>query len=429
MALKDTGSSPVVHPIFLFRVASKIQKKFLFIMALKKSELSLKAKNFTINFGPQHPAAHGVLRLVLDLDGEVVERADPHIGLLHRGTEKLIEYKTYMQALPYFDRLDYVSMMAQEQTYSLAVEKLLSCRVPLRGQYIRVLFAEITRILNHLLAVGCHAMDVGATTPMLWAFEEREKLMEFYERVSGARLHAAYIRPGGVSQDLPLGLLDDIYMFSEQFSTRVDEMEELLTGNRIWKQRLVDIGVVSAKDAKDWGFSGVMLRGSGVSWDLRKTQPYDVYSSIDFDVPVGTNGDCFDRYLIRIEEMRQSLRIISQCINSIPEGPVKSSDAKIVTPSRSQVKNSMESLIHHFKLHTEGFSVPSGETYSATEAPKGEFGVFLISNGSNKPYRCKIKAPGFNHLQALDFMSKGHLVADVVTIIGTQDIVFGEVDR
>ena len=429
MALKDTGSSPVVHPIFLFRVASKIQKKFLFIMALKKSELSLKAKNFTINFGPQHPAAHGVLRLVLDLDGEVVERADPHIGLLHRGTEKLIEYKTYMQALPYFDRLDYVSMMAQEQTYSLAVEKLLSCRVPLRGQYIRVLFAEITRILNHLLAVGCHAMDVGATTPMLWAFEEREKLMEFYERVSGARLHAAYIRPGGVSQDLPLGLLDDIYMFSEQFSTRVDEMEELLTGNRIWKQRLVDIGVVSAKDAKDWGFSGVMLRGSGVSWDLRKTQPYDVYSSIDFDVPVGTNGDCFDRYLIRIEEMRQSLRIISQCINTIPEGPVKSSDATIVTPSRSQVKNSMESLIHHFKLHTEGFSVPSGETYSATEAPKGEFGVFLISNGSNKPYRCKIKAPGFNHLQALDFMSKGHLVADVVTIIGTQDIVFGEVDR
>ena len=429
MALKDTGSSPVVHPIFLFRVASKIQKKFLFIMALKKSELSLKAKNFTINFGPQHPAAHGVLRLVLDLDGEVVERADPHIGLLHRGTEKLIEYKTYMQALPYFDRLDYVSMMAQEQTYSLAVEKLLSCRVPLRGQYIRVLFADITRKLNHLLAVGCHAMDVGATTPMLWAFEEREKLMEFYERVSGARLHAAYIRPGGVSQDLPLGLLDDIYMFSEQFSTRVDEMEELLTGNRIWKQRLVDIGVVSAKDAKDWGFSGVMLRGSGVSWDLRKTQPYDVYSSIDFDVPVGTNGDCFDRYLIRIEEMRQSLRIISQCINTIPEGPVKSSDAKIVTPSRSQVKNSMESLIHHFKLHTEGFSVPSGETYSATEAPKGEFGVFLISNGSNKPYRCKIKAPGFNHLQALDFMSKGHLVADVVTIIGTQDIVFGEVDR
>ena len=398
-------------------------------MALKKSELSLKAKNFTINFGPQHPAAHGVLRLVLDLDGEVVERADPHIGLLHRGTEKLIEHKTYMQALPYFDRLDYVSMMAQEQTYSLAVEKLLSCAVPERAQYIRVLFAEITRILNHLLAVGCHAMDVGATTPMLWAFEEREKLMEFYERVSGARLHAAYIRPGGVSQDLPLGLLDDIYIFAEQFSTRVDEMEELLTGNRIWRQRLVDIGVVSAKDAENWGFSGVMLRGSGISWDLRKTQPYDAYQAMDFDIPVGTNGDCFDRYLIRIGEMRQSLRIISQCLNTIPEGPVKSSDTKIVAPSRAQVKNSMESLIHHFKLHTEGFTVPAGETYMATEAPKGEFGVFLISNGSNKPYRCKIKAPGFNHLQALDFMSKGHLVADVVTIIGTQDIVFGEVDR
>lgn len=398
-------------------------------MALKKSELSLKAKNFTINFGPQHPAAHGVLRLVLDLDGEVVERADPHIGLLHRGTEKLIEHKTYMQALPYFDRLDYVSMMAQEQTYSLAVEKLLSCAVPERAQYIRVLFAEITRILNHLLAVGCHAMDVGATTPMLWAFEEREKLMEFYERVSGARLHAAYIRPGGVSQDLPLGLLDDIYIFAEQFSTRIDEMEELLTGNRIWRQRLVDIGVVSAKDAENWGFSGVMLRGSGISWDLRKTQPYDAYEAMDFDVPVGTNGDCFDRYLIRIGEMRQSLRIISQCLNTIPEGPIKSSDAKIVAPSRAQVKNSMESLIHHFKLHTEGFTVPAGETYVATEAPKGEFGVFLISNGSNKPYRCKIKAPGFNHLQALDFMSKGHLVADVVTIIGTQDIVFGEVDR
>jgi NADH dehydrogenase (ubiquinone) Fe-S protein 2 len=398
-------------------------------MSLKRSELALKAKNFTINFGPQHPAAHGVLRLVLDLDGEVVERADPHIGLLHRGTEKLIEHKTHLQALPYFDRLDYVSMMAQEQTYSLAVEKLLSCDVPLRGQYIRVLFAEITRILNHLLAVGCHAMDVGATTPMLWAFEEREKLMEFYERVSGARLHAAYIRPGGVSQDLPIGLLDDIFSFAEQFSTRVDEMEELLTGNRIWKQRLVDIGIVSAKDAKNWGFSGVMLRGSGISWDVRKAQPYDVYQRMDFDVPVGTCGDCYDRYLIRIEEMRQSLKIISQCLNEMPMGPVKVSDSKITTPSRSQVKNSMESLIHHFKLHTEGFLVPSGETYVATEAPKGEFGVFLISDGSSKPYRCKIKAPGFNHLQALNFMSKGHLVADVVTIIGTQDIVFGEVDR
>ena len=398
-------------------------------MIFKKSELSLKTKNFTINFGPQHPAAHGVLRLVLDLDGEVVVKADPHIGLLHRGTEKLIEYKTFTQALPYFDRLDYVSMMAQEQTYSLAVEKLLSCDVPLRAQYIRVLFVEITRLLNHLLAVGCHAMDVGATTPMLWAFEEREKLMEFYERVSGARLHSAYIRPGGVAQDLPVGLLDDIYFFCEQFGTRIDEIEELLSENRIWKQRLVDIGVVSAKDAKDWGFSGVMLRGSGVLWDLRKTQPYDAYHLVDFDIPVGTNGDCYDRYLIRLEEMRQALRIVLQCLNDIPYGPVKSIDNKIVPPSRSQMKTSMESLIHHFKLYTEGYSVPSGETYTATEAPKGEFGVFLVSNGSNRPYRCKIKAPGFNHLQSLNFMSKEHLVADVVTIIGTQDIVFGEVDR
>lgn len=398
-------------------------------MSLKKSGLFLNAKNFIINFGPQHPAAHGVLRLILHLDGEEVEEADPHIGLLHRGTEKLIEYRTYMQALPYFDRLDYVSMMAQEQTYSLAVEKLLFCQIPLRAQYIRVLFAEITRILNHLLAVGCHSLDVGAMTPFFWAFEEREKLMEFYERVSGARLHAAYIRPGGVSQDIPLGLLDDIYIFSEQFSTRIDEMEEMLTDNRIWKQRLVDIGIVSAKDAQDWAFSGVMLRGSGVLWDLRKTQSYDAYDLVDFDIPVGTNGDCFDRYLIRISEMRQSLKIILQCLNDMPKGPVKSSDAKIVSPSRSQVKNSMESLIHHFKLVTEGFQVPAGETYLATEAPKGEFGVFLVSNGSNKPYRCKIKAPGFNHLQALGFMSKGHLVADVVTIIGTQDIVFGEIDR
>jgi NADH dehydrogenase (ubiquinone) Fe-S protein 2 len=398
-------------------------------MTLSKGGLFFKIKNFTINFGPQHPAAHGVLRLILDLVGEVVERADPHIGLLHRGTEKLIEHKTYMQALPYFDRLDYVSMMAQEQTYSLAVEKLLGCQVPLRGQYIRVIFAEITRILNHLLAVGCHAMDVGATTPMLWAFEEREKLMEFYERVSGARLHAAYIRPGGVAQDLPQGLLDDIYTFSEQFSTRIDELEELLTGNRIWKQRLVNIGVVTTKDAEDWGFSGVLLRGSGISWDLRKSQPYDAYNLVSFDIPVGTSGDCFDRYLIRMEEMRQSLRILSQCLTLIPEGPVKFADAKVTTPSRTQVKSSMESLIHHFKLYSGGFTVPSGETYVATEAPKGEFGVFLVSNGSNKPYRCKIKAPGFNHLQSLNFMSKGHLVADVVTIIGTLDIVFGEVDR
>jgi NADH dehydrogenase (ubiquinone) Fe-S protein 2 len=398
-------------------------------MILKKNKVAPKIKNFTINFGPQHPAAHGVLRLVLELNGEVVKRADPHIGLLHRGTEKLIESKTYVQALPYFDRLDYVSMMAQEHAYSMAIEKLLNCSVPLRAQYIRVLFSEITRILNHLLAVGCHAMDVGAMTPFFWLFDEREKLMEFYERVSGARLHSSYVRPGGVAQDLPLGLLDDIYIFSEQFSTRLDEVEELLTNNRIWKQRLVDIGIVSAKDALNWGFSGVMLRGSGISWDLRKTQPYEVYDRLDFDVPVGTNGDCYDRYLIRVEEMRQSLRIINQCINQIPEGPIKVDDNKISPPSRALMKQSMESLIHHFKLFTEGFVVPAGETYTAVEAPKGEFGVYLVSNGTNKPYRCKIKAPGFGHLQALDYMSKGHMVADVVTIIGTQDIVFGEIDR
>jgi len=398
-------------------------------MVLKKTTLTKKIKNFTINFGPQHPAAHGVLRLVLELNGEIVERADPHIGLLHRGTEKLIEHKTYIQALPYFDRLDYVSMMAQEHTYSLAVEKLSNTKIPLRAQYIRVLFLEITRILNHLLAVGCHAMDVGAMTPFLWAFEEREKLMEFYERVSGARMHAAYIRPGGVSQDIPLGLLDDIYIFAEQFGIRLDEMEEMLTANRIWKQRLVDIGKVSAKDAADWGFSGVMLRGSGIPWDLRKTQPYEVYSQLDFEVPVGNNGDCFDRYLIRVEEMRQSLRIIWQTLNQMPNGPIKSDDRKLTPPSRAHMKQSMESLIHHFKLYTEGMVIPAGETYTATEAPKGEFGVYLISNGTSRPYRCKIKAPGFGHLQALDFMAKGHMVADVVTIIGTQDIVFGEVDR
>jgi len=398
-------------------------------MALKKSELSKKIKNFTINFGPQHPAAHGVLRLVLELKGEVVERADPHIGLLHRGTEKLIEYKTFMQALPYFDRLDYVSMMSQEQTYSLAVERLLNCEVPKRAQYIRVLFGEITRILNHLLAVGCHAMDVGAMTPFLWAFEEREKLMEFYERVSGARMHAAYIRPGGVSLDLPLGLLDDIYIFSQQFSIRIDEMEEMLTGNRIWKQRLVDIGTINYQDALDWGFSGVMLRGSGIQWDLRKTQPYDVYNEMNFDIPVGTNGDCYDRYLVRIYEMRESLKIIKQCLDNIPKGPIKIDNKKLTPPSRLLLKQSMESIIHHFKFYTENLQVPVGETYTATEAPKGEFGVYLVSNGTNRPYRCKIKAPGFGNLQALNFMSKGHMVADVVTIIGTQDIVFGEVDR
>jgi NADH dehydrogenase (ubiquinone) Fe-S protein 2 len=389
----------------------------------------IRVQNFTMNFGPQHPAAHGVLRLILEMDGEVVERADPHVGLLHRGTEKLMEYKTYLQALPYLDRLDYVSTMAQEHAFSLAVEKLLHVQIPLRAQYIRMIFSEITRILNHLLALTTHAMDVGALTPMLWGFEEREKLMEFYERVSGARLHAAYIRPGGVKADFPLGLAEDIYMFTKQFSSRIDEMEELLTNNRIWKQRLVDIGIVSSKDALSAGFSGPMLRGSGVAWDLRKNQPYEQYESIDFDVPVGNNGDCYDRYLIRIEEMRQSVRIMQQCLNCLPEGVVRVEDNKITPPSRKHMKNSMESMIHHFKLYSEGFLVNAGETYSAVEAPKGEFGIFLVSDGTSKPYRCKIKAPGLAHLQGLDFMSRGHMVADVVTIIGTQDIVFGEIDR
>lgn len=386
-------------------------------------------KNFTVNFGPQHPAAHGVLRLILELNGEVIERADSHIGLLHRGTEKLIEHKTYLQALPYFDRLDYVSMMANEHAYSLAVEKLLQCNVPLRAQNIRVLFAEITRILNHLLAICCHAMDVGALTPILWGFEEREKLMEFYERVSGARMHAAYIRPGGISFDLPLGLCDDIYKFAIQFSSRIDELEELLTENRIWKQRLVDVGVVTLEQALDWGLTGPLLRSTGYAWDLRKTQPYDSYSKMEFDIPVGKKGDCYDRYCIRIEEMRQSLRIILQCLNKITKSSIKADDRKVVAPSRRDLKYSMEALIHHFKLYTEGYLVPKGESYSAVEHPKGEFGVYLVSNGSNKPYRCKIKAPGFIHLQALDFLAKGHLLADVVTIIGTLDIVFGEIDR
>lgn len=388
-----------------------------------------KVKNFSINFGPQHPAAHGVLRLILELNGEVVQKADPHIGLLHRGTEKLIEYKNYLQALPYFDRLDYVSMMCQEHAYVLAVEKLLNCNVPLRAKYIRVLFSEITRLLNHLLFVSCHALDVGAMTPFFWGFEEREKLMEFYERVSGARMHSSYFRPGGVNQDLPIGLLNDIYLFCLQFPTRLDEFEEMLTNNRIWKQRLVDIGIVTANDALDLGFSGVMLRGSGISWDLRKTQPYEIYDKLDFTIPVGTNGDCYDRYLIRIEEMRQSINIILQTLNNIPNGPVKVDDKKIINPSRLQIKKSMESLIHHFKYYSENITVNSGETYTVIEAPKGEFGVFLVSDGTNKPYRCKIKSPGFPHLQALDFMCKEHMIADVVTIIGTQDIVFGEVDR
>ena len=404
-------------------------KNYKLKMTVKKKNLLKKIKNFTINFGPQHPAAHGVLRLVLELNGEIVNRADPHIGLLHRGTEKLIEYKNYVQALPYFDRLDYVSMMAQEHSYCLAIEKLFNCKIPERAQYIRVLFVEITRILNHLLAVGCHAMDVGAMTPFLWAFEEREKLMEFYERVSGARMHAAYFRPGGLQVDIPKGLLNDIYMFIEQFTLRLTEMEDMLTENRIWKQRLVDIGVVTTDSAYQWGFSGVMLRGSGIYWDLRKSQPYEIYDKLDFDIPVGTNGDCYDRYLIRVFEMKESLKIIEQCLNLMPKGFVKTNDFKISPPTRVEIKQSMEALIHHFKMYTQGVIVPANETYISTEAPKGEFGVYLISDSTNRPYRCKIKAPGFNHLQALDAMSKGHLIADVVTIIGTQDIVFGEVDR
>ena len=395
---------------------------------LKKRELSNELKNFTVNFGPQHPAAHGVLRLVLELNGEIVKRADPHIGLLHRGTEKLIEHKTYLQALPYFDRLDYVSMMAQEHTFSLAIERLFNSKIPRRAQAIRVLFLEITRILNHLLAVGCHAMDVGAMTPFMWAFEEREKLMEFYERVSGARMHAAYIRPGGVSADIPLKMLDDVYFFITKFVSRLNEIEEMLTTNRIWKERLVNIGVVDYKKAIEWGFSGVMLRGSGIPWDLRKTQPYEIYSELNFNIPVGTNGDCYDRYLIRVEEMRESVEIIKQVIEHIQEGPVKYYH-KNLAPSRLEAKTSMEGVIHHFKYFTENLRIPTGETYTATEAPKGEFGVYLLSNNTEMPYRCKIKAPGFGHLQALEDMARGHMIADVVTIIGTQDIVFREIDR
>ncbi|MFZ8898307.1 MAG: NADH-quinone oxidoreductase subunit D [Alphaproteobacteria bacterium] len=386
-------------------------------------------KNYTINFGPQHPAAHGVLRMVMELDGEIVDRIDSHIGLLHRGTEKLIEYKTYLQAMPYFDRLDYVSPMSQEHAYCLAVEKLLGIAPPLRGQYVRVLFAEISRVLNHLLNITAFAMDVGAMTPMLWGFEQREKLMEFYEGVSGARLHAAYFRPGGVHQDLPDGMLDEISAWCDEFPRFVDDMRHLLDGNRIFKQRTVDVGVVSAKDAIDWGFTGPMLRGSGVAWDLRRSQPYDVYDQFDFDVPIGKNGDCYDRYVCRVEEMAQSLKIIRQCISDMPQGPVLAEDAKIAPPRRGDMKQSMEALIHHFKLYTEGFHVPAGETYTAVEAPKGEFGVYLVSDGTNKPYRCKIRAPGFAHLQAMEFCSKGHMLADSVAILGSMDIVFGEVDR
>jgi len=390
-------------------------------------------RNFTINFGPQHPAAHGVLRLVLELDGEIVERVDPHIGLLHRGTEKLIEAKTYLQAIPYFDRLDYVAPMNQEHAFCLAAEKLLHLQIPRRAQLIRVLYCEIGRLLSHLLNVTTQAMDVGALTPPLWGFEEREKLMVFYERASGSRMHAAYFRVGGVHQDLTPKLIDDIDAFCDPFLKVVQDLEDLLTGNRIFKQRNVDIGVVSLKDAWAWGFSGVMVRGSGAAWDLRKSQPYECYSELDFDIPIGKNGDCYDRYCIRMEEMRQSTRIMKQVIAKLREpdgqGPVSVVDNKLVPPKRGEMKRSMEALIHHFKLYTEGFHVPAGEIYAAVEAPKGEFGVYLVSDGTNKPYKCKIRAPGFAHLQAMDFLCRGHMLADVSAILGSIDIVFGEVDR
>ncbi|HWC91773.1 MAG TPA: NADH-quinone oxidoreductase subunit D [Pseudolabrys sp.] len=390
-------------------------------------------RNFTINFGPQHPAAHGVLRLVLELDGEIVERVDPHIGLLHRGTEKLIEAKTYLQAVPYFDRLDYVAPMNQEHAFCLAVEKLLDVKVPRRAQLIRVLYSEIGRLLSHLLNVTTQAMDVGALTPPLWGFEEREKLMVFYERASGSRMHAAYFRPGGVHEDLPPKLIDDIFAFCDPFLKVVDDLDRLLTGNRIFKQRNVDIGVVKLADAWNWGFSGVMVRGSGAAWDLRRAQPYECYSEFEFDIPVGKNGDCFDRYLIRMEEMRQSVRIMKQCCDKLRspdgQGPVAVLDNKIVPPKRGEMKRSMEALIHHFKLYTEGYHVPAGEVYAAVEAPKGEFGVYLTADGTNKPYKCKIRAPGFAHLSAMDFLTRGHMLADVSAILGSIDIVFGEVDR
>jgi NADH-quinone oxidoreductase subunit D len=388
-------------------------------------------RNFTFNWGPQHPAAHGVLRLVMELDGEVVERCDPHIGLLHRGTEKLIESKTYLQAIPYFDRLDYVAPMNQEHAFCLAAERMLGIEVPRRGQLIRVLYCEIGRILSHLLNVTTQAMDVGALTPPLWGFEEREKLMIFYERASGSRMHAAYFRVGGVHQDLPSALIDDIEAWCDPFLKVVDDLDALLTPNRIFKQRNVDIGVVTLDECWAWGFSGVMVRGSGAPWDLRKSQPYECYAEMDFDIPIGKNGDCYDRYLIRMEEMRQSVKIMRQCCKLLREtpGPVSARDNKVVPPKRGEMKRSMEALIHHFKLYTEGFHVPAGEVYAAVEAPKGEFGVYLVADGTNKPYRCKIRAPGFAHLQAMDFLCKGHMLADVSAILGSIDIVFGEVDR
>ena len=391
--------------------------------------MTKQTKTMNLNFGPQHPAAHGVLRLILELDGEVVEKADPHIGLLHRGTEKLIEHKTYIQAVPYFDRLDYVAPMNQEHAFALAIEKILKISVPIRAQYIRVIFCEIGRILSHLLNVTTQAMDVGALTPTLWGFEEREKLMGFYERVSGSRLHANYFRAGGVHKDLPIGLDEDIFDFCQKFPKIIDDLETLLTDNRIFKQRNVDIGIVTKQDALDYSFSGVMIRGSGISWDLRRSQPYECYNQIDFKIPVGKNGDCYDRYLCRIEEMRESVKIIIQCLNQLPKGPIKANNNKISPPPKKELKESMEALIHHFKLFTEGYRVDKDEIYTAVEAPKGEFGVFLISDGSSKPYKCKIRAPGFSHLQSMDYLIKGHMLADVPAVLGSMDIVFGEVDR
>ena len=398
-------------------------------MNLQKMEITMHKETFQLNFGPQHPAAHGVLRLILEMNGEVVERVDPHIGLLHRGTEKLIEDKTYLQALPYFDRLDYVSPMCQEHAFALAVEKLLGIEVPIRAQFIRVLFAELTRIMNHLLNVTTFAMDVGALTPFLWGFEYREVILGFCERVSGARLHSAYFRPGGVHQDMPDGLLDDILEFIKELSPKIDEMDGLVRENRIFKQRTVDIGIVSSEEAIEWGFTGPMLRASGVAWDLRKSQPYDAYDKVEFDIPVANTGDCYARYLVRVAEMYESIKIIKQCISLMPKGAVMVDNHKIAPPKRQDVKTSMEAIIHHFKLYTEGYRVPAGETYTAVEAPKGEFGVYLVSDGTNKPYRCKIRSTGFAFLQAMDMCSKGHMLSDISAILGSMDIVLGEVDR
>ena len=398
-------------------------------MATTEAFLEGDDRNFTINFGPQHPAAHGVLRLVLELEGEIVERVDPHIGLLHRGTEKLIEHKTYLQALPYFDRLDYVAPMNQEHAFCLAIEKLMDIEVPRRAQFIRVLYSEIGRILSHMLNITTQAMDVGALTPPVWGFEEREKLMVFYERACGSRMHAMYFRPGGVHQDLPPALISDMLAWCDQFPQKLNDIETLLTGNRIFKQRNVDIGVVSKQDAYDWGFSGVMVRGSGIPWDLRRNQPYEVYSELDFKIPLGKNGDCYDRYLCRVEEMHESVKIMRQCLEMMPEGPVMAENNKVTPPRRAEMKQSMEALIHHFKLYTEGFHVPAGEVYTCVEAPKGEFGVYLVADGTNKPYRCHIRAPGFPHLAAMDYLNKGHMLADVSAILGSLDIVFGEIDR